>query len=328
MAVLPTFANGQSAEDFFKTANISMYVGSGAGGGYDVVARLVARYMTRYLPGHPGIAVKNMPAATGVLSANFLFNAAPKDGSAILAATNSALALPLYGSTVAQFDPRKFEWIGSVHKQQAVCVTWNNVPIKSLDDAKKREVTVAATAVSAGPAIYPKILNAMFGTKFKVISGYDTSGMRLALENGEVDGICGLAWQTLKTAAGGWITNKKINVLLQMGLEKNPDLPDVPLALDLLKDPEDKKVMELIVLPQEFGRPFVAPPGVPADRMAVYRSAFHAVLKDRQFLADLAKLRTSIEPVDDKRIQALLDQAYSAPKDIHDRAAVFAAQMN
>jgi predicted outer membrane repeat protein len=328
LAAMSTMAHGQSAEDFFKTATLSMYVGSGGGGGYDAIARLVARHITRYLPGNPNFIIKNMPTAAGVASANFIYNSAPRDGSAILAAQNASLILPLYDSPVAHYDPRKFEWIGSTDKQEAICATWITSPIKTLEDATKRDVPVAATGVSAGPGVYPKILNALFGTKFKVISGYDTGSMRLAVEKGEVEGICGLAWQTYKAISYDWIESKKLNVLVQLGLAKNAELADVPLALDLLKDPDDRKVLELIVLPQEFGRPFLAPPGVPADRIAVLRKAFRAVLDDPQFRAESARQRFSIDPVDDRQIEALLDRAYGAPKPIHDRAAVFAAEMN
>jgi predicted outer membrane repeat protein len=328
LAVSPTLAHGQSAEEFFKSASLSMYVGSGGGGGYDAIARLLARHQSRYLPGNPNFVIKNMPTAAGVAAANFIYNSAPRDGSAILAAQNASLMLPLYDSPVAHYDPRKLEWIGSTDKQQAICVTAIASPIKTLQDATQREVPVAATGVSAGPGVYPKILNALFGTKFKVISGYDTGSMRLALEKGEVEGICGLAWQTYKAISYDWIENRKINVVVQMGLEKNPELPQVPLAIDLLSNPDDRKVLELIVLPQEFGRPFVAPPGVPADRMAVYRKAFQAVLQDEQFRAESTRQRLSLEPLDDRQIQALLARAYAAPKPIHDRAAVFSAELN
>jgi tripartite-type tricarboxylate transporter receptor subunit TctC len=328
LAALPAVAFAESAEEFFKSASPSMIVGSGAGGGYDAVGRLVARHLSRFLPGNPNFVVKNMPAASGVQSANFLYNTAPRDGSTIGAIPNAPLVLPLYDSPVGHFDSRRFEWIGSTDKQQAVCVTWHTSPITTLADATKRDVPVAATGVSAGPGIYPKILNALFGTRFKIISGYDTGGMRLAMEKGEVEGICGLAWQTWKLTSPDWIAAKKLNVITQLGLEKNPELPDVPLAVDLLKNADDKKVLELITFPQEFGRPFMAPPGVPADRMALYRKAFQAMLKDEQFLAESAKQRMSIEPLDDRQIQALFERAYAAPKQVHERAAVFAAEMN
>jgi hypothetical protein len=150
-----TTASAQNADAFFKTATLSMYVGSGAGGGYDIVGRLVAHHMSRFLPGKPTFVIKNMDGASGVTESNYIYNVAPKDGSAISAATNSSLILPLYGASVAKYDPRKFEWIGSTDKQTAICVTWNTVPVKSLEDATKREVTVSATGVSAGPGVYP-----------------------------------------------------------------------------------------------------------------------------------------------------------------------------
>jgi tripartite-type tricarboxylate transporter receptor subunit TctC len=328
LLILPDVALCQSARDFFRSASVSMIVGSGAGGGYDIIGRLVAHHMSRFLPGNPTIVVKNMPGAAGVQSANFVYNTVPKNGSVILAAQNSSLFLPIYNSSVAHYDPRKFEWIGSAGKQQAICAMWHTSSTRSLDDAVKREVPVSATGVTAGPGVYPKILNTLFGTKFKVISGYDTGGMRLALEKGEVEGICGLAWQTYKVIAPDWIDQKKIRPIAQMGLEKNAELANVPLAIDLLRNHDDKEVLELIVLPQEFGRPFVAPPGTPPDRMAIYRQAFQRMLKDEQFLVEAAKQRLSIEPLDDVQVQALLARAYAAPTQIHDRAAVFGAEMN
>ena len=328
LAAVPSLTHAESAEEFFKTATLSMYVGSGSGGGYDAIARLVARHMSRFLPGNPSFVIKNMPTAAGVAAANFIYNSAPRDGSAILAAQNAPLMLPLYGSSVAHYDPRQFEWIGSTDKQQAVCTTWITSSVKTLADATRREVPVAATGVSAGPGIYPKILNALFGTRFKVIAGYDTGGMRLAVEKGEVEGICGLAWQTYKAISFDWIEGHKLHVLVQMGLTRNAELDDVPLAVELLRDADDRAVLELIVVPQEFGRPFLAPPGVPADRMAVYRQAFRAMLADPQFKAESAKQHFGIDPLDDRQIGALLERAYAAPKPVRERAAVFAAELN
>ena len=329
LPILTGLARAQSAEDFFKkTEKLTMYVGSDAGGGYDQIARFVARNLSRFLPGQPNFVIENMPTATGVQASNFLYNSAPRDGSVILADTNSALALPIFDSPIAHYDPRKFEWIGSTGKQQAICVTWKTSGIKTLEDATKREVTVGATAVSVAPGVYPTILNTLFGTKFKVIAGYTSGGMLLAVENKEIDGICGYSWQSYQAVGSKWFADKDVNILVQMGLEKSPDLPDVPLADDLLKNPDDREVFDMILLPQEFGRPFIAPPGTPADRMAIYRQAFQAMVKDPQFLAEAKTQRIIIEPMDDKEIQALLTRAYSAPKNIHDRAAVFAAQMN
>lgn len=320
----PAFAKDQSAESFFKSVDhLTMVVASGAGGGYDRIARLVARNLQQTLPGHPRIVIQDMPGAGGVLATNFLANSAPKDGSTIMAGTNSALALPIYNSPVAHYDPRKFAWIGSTGKQQAICVTWKTSPIKTLQDAMNHVVTVSATAINNGPGMYPNILNAMLGTKFKVVTGYDTSGMRLAVERGEVDGLCGLALQTYEAIGSSWFKDKKVHVIAQMGLHKNPQLPNVPLVRDLLKSPDDRKVFDLIVLPQEFGRPFLAPPGTPADRMELYRKAFRAMLKSRQFLAEAKKQRVVIEPMGGRKIEALLKKAYTAPAAVRARAAAF-----
>ena len=183
---------------------------------------------------------------------------------------------------------------------------------------------VSSTGRNSTPAIFPRILNALFGTKFKVISGYSTSEMRLALEKGEVQGICGLAWQTLQSTSASWIADNDLNVILQMGLVKDKDLPaTVPLALDLLSKPEDKTFFRLAALPGEFGRPFVAPPGIPADRLAALRKAFDATMTDPDFVAEASKAQMTIDPLDGGQIQALLDEAYAAPEVVRGRVAEY-----
>ncbi|HWG03928.1 MAG TPA: hypothetical protein VG271_02845 [Beijerinckiaceae bacterium] len=326
---LTGLARAQSAEDFFeKAGSLTMVVASGAGGGYDVIGRFVARHLSRFLPGNPKFVIQNEPTAGGVSATNALYNTAPRDGSVILADTNTAPILPYFNSPVAHYDPNKFEWIGSTGKQQAICVTWKTTGVKTLDDAKQREVTVSATAVNQGPGVYPMMLNSLLGTKFKVIAGYSTSGMTMAVEQHEVDGLCGLAYQTYQAnGLGRWFTDNDVNVLVQFGMARNPALSDVPLVNDLLKNDDDRAMLNLVQFPQEFGRPFLAPPGVPADRMAIYRKAFQTMVKDPEFLKEAASQRIAIEPLGDKEIKALFDKAYAAPKAIHDRAAAFAAQM-
>jgi tripartite-type tricarboxylate transporter receptor subunit TctC len=329
LPVLMGAARAQSAEDFFKKAGrLTMYVSSDAGGGYEQIGRFVASNLSRFLPGHPSFVIENMPTAIGIEASNFFYNSAPRDGSAILADTNSALALPIFDSPAAHYDPRRFEWIGSTGKQQAICVTSKASEIVTLQDAAKREVTVSTSSVNSGPGVYPTILNSLLGTKFKVIAGYSPNAEILAVDRHEVGGLCGYAWESFQARGSKWFVDKSVNVLAQIGISKSLDLPDVPLVEDLLKNPDDKAMLNLIVLPQEFGRPFVAPPGTPADRMATYRRAFQAMVKDPQFLADAKSQRIIIEPRDDKEIEALLTQAYTAPKAIHDRAAAFAAQMD
>jgi len=252
-----------------------------------------------------------------------MYASAPRDGSAIAAPFNTVFMLPLFGDPAAKFDARKFTWIGSLDKQTGTCVVWHTSDIKTLQDASKREVQVGATGVNATPAIFSNMMNTLFGTRFKVISGYTTNEMRFALERGETEGVCGLAWQTYKAVQPGWIENKQIRPIAQMGLVKNRDLPDVPLAIDMLKDPVDRRVFELVVLPQEFGRPFIAPPGVPADRAAAMIKAFAQTLTDPAFIADAAKIRLSLDPLTGEEIMRLLDEAHGAPKDVIERAAKF-----
>jgi tripartite-type tricarboxylate transporter receptor subunit TctC len=213
--------------------------------------------------------------------------------------------------------------LGSLDKQTATCLVWHNVDINSIEDATRREVLVGATGTNATPAIFPSVLNALLGTKFKVISGYSTNEVRLAMERGETQGVCGLAWQTYKAIAPQWIADKKLKILAQMGLAKHKELPDVPLALDMFKNAADKKVFELVVLPQEFGRPFMAPPDLPADRAAALRKAFDEALVDPAFLADAAKIRLDIDAMTGDAIKAMLESAYAAPKDQIERAAKF-----
>ena len=322
LAIIPG-ARAETVEEFYKKTQLSVYVGSGAGGGFDEIARVFSVHFARNLPGQPSPIVKNMPGAGGLLNVNFMYAQAPRDGSAIAAPFNTVFMLPLFGDPAAKFDARKFTWIGSLDKQTGTCVVWHTSDVRTLADASQREVQVGATGVNATPAIFSNLMNTLFGTRFKVISGYTTNEMRFALERGETEGICGLAWQTYKAVQPGWIENKLIRPLAQMGLVKNKDLPDTPLAIDLLKDPADRKVFELVVLPQEFGRPFIAPPGVPADRAAAMTKAFAQTLTDPAFLADAAKIRLSLDPLSGEEIVRLLDEAHKAPKDVIDRAAKF-----
>ena len=309
-----------AVENFYKGATVSINVGSDAGGGFDLVARVVARHLGQHIPGKPAIIVRNMPGAGGLVNANYLYNSAPRDGTSLAAPFNTVFLLPLLGDPAAKFDPREFTWIGSTDKQQGICLTWHSTPFKTFDDLKAREVVAGTTAPNATPATYPFLLNSVLGTKFKIVGGYSTGGVRLALEQGEVDSICGMAIQTHMAVSPQWFEKKLVNVLVQFGLEKHKDLPDVPLAIDLLKG-EDREVLDLILIPHEFGRPFVAPPRIPADRRDALRAAFDAVLKDAAFLADSGKAKQSLDPLSGPQIEALIQRAYKASPSSVQRAA-------
>ncbi|MGD0027057.1 MAG: hypothetical protein ABSC37_20955 [Xanthobacteraceae bacterium] len=315
-------ASAQSVEDFYKSHPIAMLVGSGAGGGYDTYARVFARYWTNHIPGHPTIIPKNMPAAAGLAAASTLYNGAERDGSVIGAFTNGAAMDPLFGDPGARYDPLQFSWLGSIGKLENVCATWHTSPVKTIAAAREREVIVAAAGAASNTAIVPKMLNALIGTKFKVVAGYDTgSGLTMAVERGEAEGICGLSWSTMKASRPHWIKDNLLNVIVQMGFAKLRDLPDVPSALDLVGDPENKQVMELVLIRQEAGRPFAAPPGTPADRVAALRQAFRETLDDSDFIAEAEKTQLEIDPLTGDEIEKLLAKAYAAPKPIVQRAA-------
>jgi tripartite-type tricarboxylate transporter receptor subunit TctC len=312
----------QTTEEFYRGKSITLLVGGGAGGGYDTYARVFARHLPKYIPGHPSIIAKNMPAAAGLAAANVLYNNSDKDGSTIAALTNGVAMLPLFGNQSARYDAQKFGWLGSIGKLQNVCVTWFTSPVKTIEATHQREIIVAAAAATSNTAIVPRVLNALLGTRFKLVAGYDPgTGLTLALERGEAEGICGLSWSTIKASRPHWIHEKKLNVIVQMGFDKVADLANVPSALDLVSDPEKKQVLELILIRQEMGRPFAAPAGVPADRLAALRRAFGATLKDSDFLAEAHKLQLEVEPLNADQIDKLLAQAYGAPKAIIQRAA-------
>jgi len=322
IAACPAAGTAQSVEEFYHGKPITMLVGGGAGGGYDTYARIFARHLSRHIPGNPNIIAKNMPAAAGLAAASALYTTADKDGSTIGAFTNGAAMDPLFGNPGARYDAQKFNWLGSIGKLQNVCATWHTSPVTRIETARAREVIVAAAGATSNTAIVPRTLNALLGTKFKVIAGYDTgAGLTLAVERGEAEGICGLSWSTMKASRPHWIRDRLLNVIVQMGLTKLAEFPDVPSALDLVGDPEKRQVLELILIRQEAGRPFAAPPGVPADRLAALRNAFTATLDDLEFRGEAEKAQLEIEPLTGAEIEKLLATAYSAPKSIVQQAA-------
>jgi tripartite-type tricarboxylate transporter receptor subunit TctC len=321
-AAWPASTSAQTVEEFYRSKPITMLIGGGAGGGYDTYARIFARHLSRHIPGNPNIIAKNMPAAAGLAAASALYTTADKDGSTIAAFTNGAAMDPLFGNASARFDAQKFNWLGSIGKLQNICATWHRSEVKSIAAARAREVIVAAAGATSNSAIVPRTLNTLLGTKFKVIAGYDTgAGLTLAIERGEAEGICGLSWSTIKASRPHWIMDRLLNIIVQMSLTKLPELPDVPSALDLVADRENKQVLELILIRQEAGRPFAAPPGVPAHRLAALRRAFDATLADDEFRADAQKAQLEIEPLAAAEIETLLATAYGAPNTIVQRAA-------
>ncbi len=307
-----------SVEDFYKRKTITLYIGFSAGGGYDTYGRTVARHWSNHIPGKPKIIVKNRPGAGSLVLANELYNVLPKDGSVVAVIARGMAMEPLLGNEKAQFDVRKYNWIGSANNEVSICVSWHTTSVKTIQDLLKTEMIVGGTGPGADTDVFPKVMNNIVGTKLKLITGYPGGNdINLAMERGEVQGRCGYSWSSAKSRNAEWLEQKKINILVQMSLEKHPDLPNVPLIMDFAKDEDDTKALELIYARQVMGRPFVAPPDVPADRAKALRDAFMATMKDPKFLADAEKQDLEITPVSGAGIHKLIDRIYtSSPRAI------------
>ena len=269
---------------------LTLVISYSVGGGYDLYARVLARYLGKYIPGNPTVVPENMPGAGGLRASNYLYTAAPKDGSVIGTFSRSIPTMPLVTPTAVSFDGRKFGWIGSMSSDTSMCLTGSKSPVKTFHDMLTMPVVMGGQFAAADSDIYAHLYKNVFGAKIKLVSGYPgTNEITLAMERGEVDGICGLSWGTIKVAHPEWLKDKSVNFLVQAALKKDPELPDVPLALDLIDDPEKKQILYLHFAPQAMGRPFAAPPGIPDDRKAALIKAFDETMKDPALLAEAAK---------------------------------------
>lgn len=319
-----TGAQAQSVADFYKGKNIDLYIGYSVGGAYDLYARVLSRHMGKHIPGNPTIVPKNMEGAGSLRLANWLFNVAPKDGSAFGIFGRGTGFDPLLGNKAAQFDATKFNWIGSANNEVSICVAWSTSGVTKFEDLLNRELIVGGTSTSADTDQFPRIVNGVLGTKMKVVTGYPGGNeVGLAMERGEVQGRCGWSWSSVKSTHQKWLDEKKFTVLVQLGLDKHPDLPDVPLIVDLAKNDEQRQILKLVFARQVMGRPFIAPPGVPQDRVDALRKAFMATMQDKEYLADAEKTQMEINPVSGEKVQALVKEEYSAPPEIVKKAASF-----
>ncbi len=308
-------ARAEGIADFYHGKTLKIYVGYGPGAGYDVYARLLGRHMSRYIPGNPTTIIQNMPGAASMTMTNYLYNVAARDGTAIGLPARGLFIEPLFGNENAKFDSLKFTWIGSMSRDTATCFTWHTSGIKTIEDAMKREVLTGSSGVNGSSHQFPMIVNALTGTKFKPLLGYvDSAGVGLAMERGELEGYCSFTWGSIKSARPKWIEEKLINILLQLATVKNPELPDVPLVMDYAKDEAARQAFTFVFADQEMGRPVAAPPDVPTERVTALRSAFDATMKDKEFLADAARMRTDIDPIDGKAVEAVLARIYATPK--------------
>jgi tripartite-type tricarboxylate transporter receptor subunit TctC len=314
----------QSVADFYKGKNVDLYIGYSVGGAYDLYARQLARHMSKHIPGNPNVVPKNMEGAGSLRLANWLYNVGPKDGTAFGIIGRGTGFDPLLGNKAAQFDATKFTWIGSANNEVSICVAWNTSGITKFEDILTKELIVGGTSTSADTDQFPRITNGVLGTKMKIVTGYPGGNeVGLAMERGEVQGRCGWSWSSVKSTHRKWLEEKKFTVLVQLALDKHPDLPDVPLVVDLAKNDEQRQILRLIFARQVMGRPFLGPPNIPPDRATALRDAFMATMKDKDFLADTEKAQMEINPVSGDRVQALVKDIYSTPPEIAQKAASF-----
>ena len=315
-------ARAQSAAEFYRGKSIELDIGYSVGGGYDLYARLIARRLGQHVPGNPTVVPKNMEGAGSLRLANYLYAAAPRDGTVIGAISRGAAFDPLLNEQGARFDASKFSWIGSANNEVSVCVALTSSGISKFDDLFAKPLTIGSTGAGDDTYQFPALVNAVLGTKFKIVTGYPGGNdVSLALERGEVQGRCGWSWSSIKTTRLNWVRNNRIIVLVQMSLSKHPDLPDVPLIMDLAKTDEQRQIFKMIFARQTMGRPYAAPPELPADRLAALRKAFMDTMTDKDFLDEAEQSKFEINPVSGQELEALVKEVYRTPPEVAKKAA-------
>jgi tripartite-type tricarboxylate transporter receptor subunit TctC len=320
-ALAPGLAAADAVADFYRGKTVSLYVGYPPGGAYDVYARLIARYLPKYLSGNPNVIVRNQPGAASLTFVNELYNVSPQDGTVFGTFARSVAMDRLLGRPGTNFDPVKLNWIGSANNEVSICTVWHGLQIKSVEDFMSRPVIFGANAPGSESDVYPTILNNLLDAKFRVVTGYPGTGdLMMAMERGETQGRCGMTWSALKTTLPEWIRDKKIHIALQFAAEKHPELPDVPLVMELARTDLERAALKLVVAGQAMGRPFAAPPNVPADRVEALRRPFDGVMRDANFLADADKQKLEVQPVPGEEIQRLVAEMFQSPREVVEAA--------
>ena len=315
-------ARADAVADFFRGRNLTIIVGYSAGGGYDLYARAIGRHIGKHIPGEPKVIVQNMPGAGSITAANYLYSVAPKDGSVFGTFSRGIPMEPLIGTANVRYEAAKFTWIGSASNEVSVCALSPKAPVKTFDEALATPFTLAGEGPGSDPDTYAKLFQNLLGAKLKLVSGYPGGNdMTLAIERGEVDGRCGWSWGSIKATRPEWVTgSQKLSLLVQLGIERSPELPDVPTAYEKAADGRQKDVVKLIVSRQIVARPFAAPPGIPEDRKEALRKAFSATMEDPEFLKEAKTMALEINPVSGAEIDKLIAELYSTPKEVIEQA--------
>jgi len=317
LALAPSASRADAVSDFYKGRQITMMLSADAGGGYGSYANAFAPYLSAHIPGKPKIVVQYMPGAGGLRAMNYLYSVAPKDGTVIGLVHSSVPFAPLYGMSAAKFDPRKMNWIGSINATSGICVAWASSNIRTWQDLFDKQFLVGSSGAGSQMETIPMMLNKLFGTKIKVIAGYRGGNeVYLAMERGEVHGRCGGLISSIHSTRPDWFPQKKVAVPIQISMERDPEFPDVPAVGEFAKDARTKQILQLILSPMAMDRPILMPPGVPADRVAALKIAFHAAMADPAFLADAKKQRLEVKEVDGEKVAKILATSFAMPPEV------------
>jgi tripartite-type tricarboxylate transporter receptor subunit TctC len=315
IGLAPLAAAADPVADFYRDKQVRLVLGFGTGGGDDSFGRLLARHMPKHIPGEPLFVVQNQPGAGSLSAANALYNTLPRDGTVFGMTHRFVPLMPLLGINGPKFDPLKFTYIGSMNSEIGLCIAMKSAGFHSMNEMKTREFVAGTTGAGAELTTFYATLSNMLGVKLKIIKGYQSSNqVNLAMEKGEIQGRCGASYSSLKNAKPDWLAGNKIDVLLQLGLHRDPDLPDVPLLGDLVTNDLDRNALTLLLGPSEIGRPFMAPPNLPPDRTKALRAAFMAALKDPELIEEARKQRLDVDPVSGEDMQARVAGFYKAPE--------------
>src|SRR5215510_1240262 len=317
LVALCTTASADPIEDFYKGRTINWILSAGAGGGYSSYAHVFAPYLSAHIPGKPNIVVQNMPGAGGIRAMIYLNNVAPKDGTTIGMVHSSVPYAPLYGIRGANFDPRRMNWIGSINAATGICVSWTASGITTWRDLFEKEFIVGGTGAGSQMETMPAMINKLFGTRIKVVSGYKGGNdVYLAMERGEVHGRCGGLKSSIKSTRADWFPQKKVAVPVQIALTRDPEFAEAPALVEFAKDERTKQILQLVLSPMDMDRPLLLPPGTPPDRVAVLRKAFSAAMKDPALIADAARANIDLEEISGEKIQMILERAYTMPPEV------------
>jgi len=320
LSCIATACHAQKVD--FSGQKITLAIATPSGGGYDLYGRLVARHLGKFLPGNPTLVPQNMPGAGSLIAANWLANVAPKDGTGIAIIPSATLFENLLGNTSARFDARQWNWLVSLNDYTAIAMVWHETSFGTTEDMLTRELLVGSNAPASDTTVWPQLLNALIGTKVRMVKGYPgTTGIALAMERGEVQGMIGDDWASVKANKSDWVREKKIRILMQMTAERHADLPDVPVVGEFAKDADKRQVLELFVLRQKYGRPFLAPPGTPPPVVAVYREAFQKLVNDADFLGGGQSIKQIIKVGRGEEVTALVNRIHDSPKRVIGQAS-------